>query len=74
MNANVWIPQNFNFYKNVTILKFWWIFLLLERGEFVVEEALYDVADMAVIRSKRHFWSEKIHYTPLVLELFCKIV
>ena len=34
-NTNVWIHQNFNYRENLTILKFWWIFLFLEVGVFV---------------------------------------
>ena len=40
MNTNIWIPQNFN-YTDLTIFRFWWIFLFLEdwrlNGGFVVK-------------------------------------
>ena len=30
-------PKTFNYIENLTISKFWWIFLLVEGGEFVVK-------------------------------------
>ena len=32
MNTNVWIPHNLNYIENLTIFKFWWIFLFVEGG------------------------------------------
>ena len=37
INTNVWIPQNFNYNENETILKFLWFSLFLEGGGFVVK-------------------------------------
>ena len=32
MNTNVWIPKNFHYNENLTIFKFWWIFLFVKGG------------------------------------------
>ena len=37
MNTNVWILEIFNYNEKFTILKFWLIFPILERGGFVVQ-------------------------------------
>ena len=37
MNNNVWIPQKFYYNENLTFFEFWWNFLFLGRGGFVVK-------------------------------------
>ena len=37
MNTNVWRPQKCNYIENLTILKFWWFFLFVERSGFVIK-------------------------------------
>ena len=58
MNTNVWIPQNFN-YNEKTISKFWWIFLYLEGGGFVVK--LVEGNSIRVCFQKIYTASLKMH-------------
>ena len=39
MNTNIWIPQNLNYIENLTIFKFWWIFLFVDGGWICCLEA-----------------------------------